>query len=101
VFEAGMVVPSESRLATDMLASRRGRSGSAAMFGLIREYREPQSSRLSGGGLTRFGDELLLDLDVVATDVANLPHLDHRHRLVLCRRPSSRPEAAKTKPWKN
>jgi hypothetical protein len=55
--------------------------------------------RTLSGNFEQRGNEFRLGLDITTTDVANLPLADHCHRLVACRRSSSRPEAAKAKPW--
>ena len=71
-----------------------GINGSVATFGRrSRVICKRDPARLSGRNPEQAGDELCLGLDVVATDVPNLPLPDHRHRLEAGQRSSSRPEA--------
>ena len=76
------------------------RRGSVAKFGrwplVICEREAPY---LSGSHFEQYRNEFRLGLDVVSTDVPNLPFPDHCHRLVTRQRSSSRPEVAKAKPW--
>jgi len=81
-------------------SGRRDHAGSVAKFGrwplVICEREAPY---LSGSHFEQYRNEFRLGLDVVSTDVPNLPFPDHCHRLVTRQRSSSRPEVAKAKPW--
>jgi hypothetical protein len=75
-----------------------GARGSVATLDIGHEWSARGISSLLRGDVDQRCDVRRLGLDVVATNVLNLPIPDHGHCLVACQRSSGSPKAAKTKP---